>query len=1004
MKKILFICVIFSKFLFAEGEFLFDNNSTPIDANGNIVATQDKSLLGNDTLPTVNIPDGNYTAYNLGDTNLTVRRDISGNRVVYDSNGSVHVISNNKNIPIFTESHEEYIQRVREINGESGKISTKDLILQNQEDYDLKRKQIKAANAVSGSINERKAYLVGGLSVPGAGNSIQTIFTTDINNLKAKKENGEYLTTAELNELNATTFYSENLSMNPNFDRRKTLKETNINSLNNAYRDIDSISSELTNRMKSDKIKCQITRHLMPSFYCPIVGKSGLRFPANSIDSLKVDMNSIYNECLDYCESSPGDYPVISEQVLNTDSYNINFSTKEIFPNYDNSLKEVELNTNGLIPLKYITFKIKIKKPENKTDKEWNDIIDKLKPKVRFDFNYYTKNEKGEEALNILYNNTLIYLSSSEQEFKFPVNVLGSKYTFAIRKAFFNKIGEDLDFKNMGGKIEIESIGSKYITNKLYYCSIKQTVPIKKECFDSDKNAKLVHSSGQDIYICRDKVHKIGPEPTWGAFYTRAQAEDACIIHKDCIPTYISSGELNEAVVYKAEINCVDDPDNTACSDSLCETLFKDSNKTIVNEYYVELDKSDKVNSRYSIKNAAFTGVMRPKINFEELSGTADHEKLFQTEEKDQAYVNMIKNVTYNRDMYRIGTESPVKLYYNIYGSTNNPALIAKIKPNSFDYGSDTNFYVYSIVAMDHFFEPLYGTWFINGSKITVSNGKTETDTSSNPYANNNSNYDSDTNETVPIRFMDRTYAIKTGENNGDWQVFRVIENDKFENTTKEIHFDENGEVRESIKKEWITIPSYRKDIFEKYNSEEDKMQMYDYHTDIAPYFKRMKFDIDNDFFDITITNNMSNTYLTIPGALIRDQIGINHNTSFKRIYGGEFSQTGQDSYVRNATYYLVYSDHKMTYEEILKEIEGNNWKRNPMKAYDNKWGLYEVINRKKYFSKLKGDEELNNNIRLLKKGKPNKLTISVDWKPSLENKGKKAYKFVLLYKDNEFN
>jgi len=1039
MKKYILISTILSSFLFADtipttvsntvSPVMVDDTSAPIDANGNIISTDtNASLIGDDTLPDSNIDRGEVISVDLGDSNIYVGIDESGNRVVYNADGTIYDpnAEDNETISNYTAVQQEYINNY--LNGTQDANQTiEDLVVQNAEDYKFKQKQITAADQVEGTINERKTYYLSGRSVPGEGQNIVSIFNTDINNLEAKRANGEELTDAEIAELNATKFYQSNVSYYKNFDTKKTMAQENTTALSNAYKDLDTIQTELTAIIKSGKIKCQITRNLMPTYYCPISGKEGLRFPASSVDSLKVDMQDVLDRCNEFCVSEPGDYPVIQDKIIETTEIDTGFTEKEIFPDFELDSENITINTNGLIPLGQISFTVSVPKPEDKTEEEWNEILKIYKPVFKFSMTYTTKNENGDIAVNSLFRRTPLYLSSTEQVFTFPVQVVGLDYNIKIYKPFFYKIGDDIKFKNEGGKIILKNIETKYISDSLWYCSVKQTVQFRNECYDPDNNTKQFSINGQDIYVCKDRAHKIGPEPTWGGFYTKEQAEDACIIQEPCLPRYVSSDAADATTVYKSTINCVDDPLNKECSDDLCEQLFQDQNKTILNEYYVELDKKDNVRTRYSIKNGSPTGILRPKINFDELSNVSDYSKLFESEEKDAAYLAMLNNLTFNRDKYRIGEESPAKTFYNIAGTIDNPILEAKLKPASFDYGSDDDMYVYGVLVMDHFFEPLYGSWYIDGHNIIVSDGTTQTYTNLDPYVNNTASVSSTTTvntgtsvlnileptasgtnpvgtELPSVRFMDRTYAIKTGPENQNWQVFRRIKNWKFENTYNEAYIDENGEAKIRTKVEWVEIPAYTSDNIEKYDVTLGDYSSYDYQSEKAPYFQTTHFPKDQDFFSFILTNSMTQTYLNVPGGLIRDQEGINHNTSYKRLYNVPFSSKGHDSYIRNATYYLVYGDHKMTYEEILEEIEGQDWKTNPIMPYESKWGVYEVINSFKYNYRLSGDEELNNGIRMIKKGTPDKLTLSVDWEPKINEKGKKAYKFVFLYNDTTLN
>jgi len=995
---------------------MFDDNVSYVDPNGNIQENNATALIGDDLMVKKDIDSGLTVLNDLGDKNIHVMIDESGNRILVDENGTRYV-DKKKDKDLFNELQQDYLNREDNVSTKEG------LIIQNEKDFILKKRQLNNVNKNADSVNDMKSRYLSRVSVVGSGESDTSIFMTDINNLKAKKANGEELTDEELNELNTTLFYKKNFTLYPDYDTKKSLIQENTTALSNAYKDLEVIKEGLTARLRAGKIQCQITRNLVPSYYCPIQGKEGIHFPASSIDAIKVDMDQVYKECTDFCVSDPGDYPVVAEKIMPDNNVTINFNETEIFPEYNSENMDINITTNGIMPLKFIKFQFKIPKPENISSEDWQKYIDKYKPRVKFDLLYYTKNQEGTVAVNTLYRHMILHLYSEVTDFMFPINVIGVKYKIHILKPYFEHTGEDKIFEDLGGKIYLSSVKTEYLSDSFYYCSISQTVALKNDCYNPDLNVKEFNYQGQDIFVCRDLTHKVGPEPIWGAYYSEDNARKNCIIRKNCKPTYISlNGEVDNAVLYKSTINCVDSPDNTACSDSLCEELFKDQNKTILNEYYVGLDKKDKVNHRYTIRNNALTGLIRPKINFNEFSDVSDYQKLFQTEEKDSAYMSMINNLTFNRDHYRVGTESPAQTYYKLLGTTNDPKLNVVLKPASFDYG-EGEYYLYSVMVMDHFFEPLYGTWTIDDNKIYVSDGDMVTNNGLTIDQYNSLLYSNNPNVPLPsggsnlvynditgkwefpqIRFMDKTYLIKTGEEDADWKVFRVIKNDKFESTHSKYVMDDNSNVTISTRRDWVDIPAYKKDEIKLYNPDSGKLEAYDYKTEEAPYYDIVSFDIDKDYFEYTITNNISRSYLLAPGGLIRDQEGVNHNTSFKRLYNVPFSNKRHDSYIRNVKFYLVYSDHKLTYEDILKEIEGENWSEDPIKAFDNKWGVYEKVNSIKYLHNIRGDEEINNGIMLFKKGKPENLTLGVHWGPSLTTKGQKAYKFVFLYDDLNLN
>ena len=1007
---------------------IFDNNTTEVNANGYIEHNDNNSsLIGDDTLPKTNIDMGEQTLYNVGEKTIYVKKDESGNRIFLDSNGTVYDMNSTSeaNQNMFKEIQKQYNEFLDTNDTNDTNVTVNDLVLQNAKTYELKEKQINAASKKAGSIQDLKTRLTSGISIVGSGESTMSIFDADINHLEAKRANGEELTDQEINELNATVFYRNNNKLIPKYDKKKNLMQENTTALSNAYQGLETVQSELTARLRSSEIKCQITRNLIPSYFCPITGKDGLRFPANSTDALKVNMNDVYDRCNKFCVSDKGDYPVVNEKILPSDDLNITIDPIKLLPDYNKDTAKHVLETNGIMPLKFLKlyFSLPNSKDNNLTDEEWQSELDTVKPRVKISLYYYTwidpkDHDKG-ETVNILYKDMTLRLYSPELEYNLPITVIAHRYKLTVNKPFFQKNNDDKVFLNDNGTISLVKLESKYTSDSFWYCSITQTVTQRDECFNPFVNAKEIKSSGQDIFICRDRKHKVGPEIEWGGFFTKEEAETECIIAKECVPTYGSAAGEDLNVVYDTTINCVDDPTNTNCNDKLCQELFKDQNKTILNEYFVELSTKDKIENRYTIKNGALTGDLRPKINFDELSNVDNYTDLFKTEEKDAAYISMVKNISFNRDNFRVGTESPAQTMYTITGSDYTRGIKATLKPGSFDYSDTDKYYVYSVMIMDHSFEPLYGSWYIKGNNIIVTNGKIKTSNILVAYNNNNGTLSTtDINTAIganlvynevtgkwempDVRFMDRTYLIKTGDQDNEWKTFRRIKNYKYQNMHSEYYLDDNGDPHIRTIKEWVDIPAYTIDKFEFYNEADGTFSSYDPETEKADYFTESIFNKNQDFFDYLLTSNTSYTYVSPKGGLIHDQVGINNNTSFKRLYNVDYSKKLHDSLIRNSTFFLLYSDHKLTYNEIEEEIEGSDWRENPINAFDNKWGVYETIGAMKFRNRIHGDEELNNGIILIKKGTPESLTLGIKWRPKDEEKGSKAYKFVFLYDDNE--
>ena len=177
---------------------------------------------------------------------------------------------------------------------------------------------------------------------------------------------------------------------------------------------------------------------------------------------------------------------------------------------------------------------------------------------------------------------------------------------------------------------------------------------------------------------------------------------------------------------------------------------------------------------------------------------------------------------------------------------------------------------------------------------------------------------------------------------------------------------------------------------------------MYD-NTAEAPYFNILNFSESQNFYRLNITNSLNLTRINTPGLLIHDQVKINHDTSYQRLYNVPYVGMSESNLL-NSQYWLIYSESKLSYKEIAEQIEGSDF-NSPLPAINSKWALFDPVNKKQYNKDyIPPDGEINNNIIMFKKGIPSNMTYSVKWTPIPIEKGKKVFKFSFLFTDPEYN
>ena len=782
-------------------------------------------------------------------------------------------------------------------------------------------------------------------------------------------------------------------------------------------------------KIGTSMIKCQISRQLVPSFFCPLPNLNGISFPNTSSisDIRKVDAGQALEECNTYCQSSPGDWPVVSEKMIPTTdvSFNNPFPAT-IFPNLDANISKFSIAGNNIMPMEYFKMSFSIPKPDNNmTDDEWNQKIINDKPILMMSIWYNTVvgYQDFNKTIPIISQTPFviqkpIFINGSKTDYTLMFGKVSSVVNFQLYPVTFQYVKTVKEWQDLNVSINVDNFSTKYTSTDFYYCPVLQMVPNVGACNDQSK-VKLMNltgtlsantmaqingpytNPGQDLYICADSQHKIGPDPVWGAFYSEESAQKECIIRTQCLASYIhtATDASTSTTYFKTKIDCVDDPNNVNCSQALCETLFQSKTDFPVNEYQENVSGVNKIVDIYSIKNGVRTDISRPKIDFNEnfVSGI-DYNSTFQGEERDSAYLYMLNNLRYNRSKYTIGEESPFSMAYILNTLNGVNGISAVIKPKSFDYDKNSDLYLYSVVKVDTNFKPLAGVWTVNGNNV-------------------GSTYDANSTNTYVKRIKDSTYLIKSTDS---WDAFRRIQNKQFLISSMKYETVTSSSGMSSISSDrvdnWVTIPPYIVDNFEKINN--SIWTAYD-SSALAPYFATSRFPSTQNTFNFDLTNNISDLCNNTNGVIFGKQLLTNYNTSFIRDYSTKrnidlstispFALIGdanfaQVSAVADYSVYLVYSDHKLSYLDLTKEIEGDNYKTDPDIVTNNKWGLYNAMSPQAFAANdIVYDGEINNGINMLKKGTPNNTTIGIDWTPTNSEKGLKVFKFSFLFDDPEY-
>jgi len=801
------------------------------------------------------------------------------------------------------------------------------------------------------------------------------------------------------NDANATFIYNKLYSINPIDSGQKTLQSLNMGALSNAMQGVSSVIADWKSKINNSRIECEISRELIPSYICPMNGKSALRFPSSpDLSSLKdIDLEKAKEQCNEYCISDIGTMGCTKQQVMSSTNTGISIQNPiEVFPNWNEGDSTLIFNVDNTVPIKNIDLSIKITQPSSYTAEEWKDYVDKAHLKMKYSIlsdsgaidptkMAVPSTNPNNSASTTVTDRETIKLISPEIHLSIPVNVNTTKIKIKFWKPFiesnalyrykFKHIFDEM--KAAGSSIKIDSISGEYSSDSFHFCRAKQMVLDPNDCIGGD--IYLFESvENQLYYFCSAKDRKIGPEPIWGAFYSEDSCLENCRIQMPCETTYshYNGSYGTEEELFKADIGCVKrEGGNTNCTKALCEDAFKDEETRPINEYYVKNDDE----LVYTVKHGALTDNPRPKIDISnELSINHDWDETFENEQKDQAYLSMLDNISYNKLKYKVGEVSPMSLAYHKTGAkvAMSPMSI-DLKPKSTDYDS-SEFYIYSVIRVEHSYTPMTGSWYLNGKtpiKATQTN----------------------------IQWKDLSYMIKTEQ--GDFKVFRVEEYYKYLVDKIDTTIDSStGEVSSKRVVDWVKTNQHLKQNFVRYNKASDRLDNIS-GEDKATYFTKQRFLSSQDIFTFHITSNIQLDIKNTLGVLIAGQKPKDHATKIEKLYDSTIMTPDSSfrSVPKDYTLYLVYSATELTNDELMKKIEGDNYSTEKLEPTNSKYAAYQLINERLFNNaKVQYDGLLSNNIDPLLKGNVHNTTISVDIDPALSEKGKKVFKFLFLYDEQE--
>jgi len=735
-----------------------------------------------------------------------------------------------------------------------------------------------------------------------------------------------------------------------NFDGMNT---NDLNSLSREYILSDVNSSEgraadtsrrffekarsLVANLKS--ISCYATRELVNSYYCPLPGMENSFFKGGSKLDLKEQAKK---ECEDLCQTPSS---CLYKEMGKDDKVDVPNSFEKL-----DGEKTVEISVDNAMLPDYVSFDFHntYQYDENITvgSNEYNETkaaqeIEKLGIRVKVDV--YQKDHFGNYEK--VMENFGVNVKEQASSFKIHFSQRTSGVKFHFYKPYL--VNADGNYTDVPQEFEmtLDDTTLKYTDNKWYFCP---EIHFNNNAADCDGEIKLLTIGATTYNVCvTDSRKKI--EPMYGAFYQESTCNSACVIKRDCVPTYkhlanIDVFNLPESLK-DIDIDCTGEASNTSCTKQKCIDLFIEdtmpyTEKSWTNDDEVKLTVSSGIPSSEHV---------RPRIDVEGgLSANGDENARKATsirEMSEISYHNMIEAGNYDISTYSISENIPKKYSHEIINGISGKALVWNLKPSSRDVISGQQYYFYSIIEIGSSFMP------------------------NTPY-NNNENGQSDMR-------LDKTYLLKTTTG------YKIIR----KKLNSAIYLDYNQTDFDAVihtGKSWVDTPTDEVDTIGVFNGV--GFSLYDPNT-TAEHFDVKEFSLLKNYESFLIYENPESVVST-PGVLFMSQNTEGQNGDFIRVYGGTKDLLYASS-LSSITVYGLYSSSQLSYQEVMDQTI--NLQDNSNAVFSTKFKLPAGA--------VVSDGEFNNpKVQMYINGEMQNMSVNVDFTPNVNEEGKKTFIYMLLF------
>jgi hypothetical protein len=565
------------------------------------------------------------------------------------------------------------------------------------------------------------------------------------------------------------------------------------------------------------------------------------------------------------------------------------------------------------------------------------EILQKSKHRVKMDLSYLDEDGSYKKLLSS-YNCSLNDISISYKIYLPRIRTSSLKIDFHTPFELVKDSKKELD---VNLESTLESISIKYIGNEWWFCPETHFVTSASQC---GGEIKTVSIGSEAMSVCVTESRR-SREPVYGAFYSESACQNACQSQKECVPTYKHMSNLDPYNLPESlrdiEIGCVDTPSNTSCTKELCVQKYADDVMPYLEKSWTNDDKiAITVSSGIPSKKYA-----RPRIDVQgglSANGDADLRKKASIREMSEiSYFNMINSETYEIASHNVGVNIPARNGYELMQSgMGSGSLVWNLKPASFDINNAQSYYFYSLFEVSSNFVP-------NAPSLANLEGAIE------PR-------------------LDKTIILKTSSG------FKVIH--RTQNAAIE-KYETDGT------RKWYDTPSVSISNYETFLGV--GFAGFDENSN-AESFKSSLFTGATNYESIPLYLSIEQL-TSVMGVLFTSQSSQGNGRFFTRIYDGAEDLRYASSF-NGLTAYALYSKDRLTYKELVEKTIGDISGKNAIFSTKHRVSSGSLLSDGVYNSKK---------VQMFIGGRPDKMSVNVDFEPSAKEEGKRTFVFMLLFDEN---